>query len=311
MQTAHVEASAPHYGISWRRLDWSVVIGIGAVHAGCLLAPLYFTWTGAGLMVLLIWLTGAGGITLGFHRLLTHRSFKTPKWVEYILTVLGCLAWQGSSVQWVGTHRIHHKHSDDDHDPHSPKDGFVWAHAFWCLHREPEDRSAENAAKDLLRDPVHRIFHRVGWLLQVILAFMLYGLGEWFSGVGISWLVWGICVRTVVVYHVTWFVNSATHTWGYRNYETKDQSTNLWWVALLSWGEGWHNNHHAHPRSAAHGLRRSEPDMTYWIIRFLARIGLARDIVLPAPHEMPPQKQNTEGESASTSCGAQRVQSAS
>jgi len=278
----------PKRGISFRHLDWAVVIGIAAVHVGCLFAPFYFSWSGLAIFLLLTWLTAGLGITLCFHRLLTHRSFRLPKWLEYLLTVFGCLAWQGSSVQWVGTHRIHHKHSDAKNDPHSPKEGFAWAHIFWCLHKESGDRCAADAAKDLLRDKVHHLLHRVGWMLQLVLAAALFGLGEWIAGgKGLSWALWGICVRTVWVYHGTWFVNSATHTWGYRNYETKDHSTNLWWVALMSFGEGWHNNHHAHPRSAAHGLRRSELDPTYWLIRLLARIGLARDIMLPAPQDRP------------------------
>ena len=104
---------------------------------------------------------------------------------------------------------------------------------------------------------------------------------------GVSWLLWGICLRTVIVYHGTWFVNSASHTWGYRNYNTPDLSTNLWWVALLAFGEGWHNNHHAYQRSAAHGLRWYEIDLTYWTIRLLGCVGLAKDIVLPKADEMP------------------------
>jgi len=273
-------------GISFRQLDWPVVIGIGGVHLGLLAAPFYFTWSGLGILLVLTWLTGGVGITLCYHRLLTHRSFRSPKWFEYLITVCGSLAWQGSSVQWVGTHRIHHQHSDDQKDPHSPKEGFAWSHMFWCMHKDPGRRAAD-AARDLRRDVFHRVMNRVGWLFQITLAVVLYVLGEWIAGVGVSWVLWGICARTVAVYHSTWFVNSAAHTWGYRNYDTKDQSANLWWVALLSFGEGWHNNHHRFPRSAAHGLRRSEFDLTYWTIRLLALVGLAKDIVLPEPQDRP------------------------
>ncbi len=273
--------------INFRMLDWPVVIGIGLMHLGCLAAPFYFTWTGLVIAVIMFYISGAFGITLGFHRLLTHRSFKTPKWFEYVVTFCGCLAWQGSPVQWVGVHRIHHKHSDEEGDPHSPKHGFSWAHALWCMHLEEDGKRGEDAAKDLLRDPVTRIMHHLFWLPTMLMIPLLYVLGELartelgISASGLSWVIWAICIRTVVLYHVTWFVNSASHTWGYRNFNTSDNSTNNWWVGLLAFGEGWHNNHHAHQRSAAHGLRWFEFDLTYWIIRGLGVVGLAKDIVLP------------------------------
>jgi stearoyl-CoA desaturase (delta-9 desaturase) len=279
-------------GIELEHLNWPVVIGIAGIHVLGLLAfvPQFFSWSGVGIMLLLIWMTGGLGITLCYHRLLTHRSFKTPKWFEYLLTSLACMAWQGGPVDWVGTHRIHHKHSDEPDDPHSPsQDGFAWAHVFWCMHRQTDGMRAEDAAKDLLRDPGQRWLNRFFYLPQFGLVGLLYLLGWWAGGHALawSWIVWGVGLRTVLVYHGTWFVNSATHTWGYRNFETKDQSTNLWWVALVSFGEGWHNNHHAHQRSAAHGLKWYELDMTYWTIRLLGKIGLARDIVLPDPEQMP------------------------
>lgn len=281
-----------HRRITMSELDWPVVAGIGAMHIGCFAAPFYFSWSGFAVALFLYWLTGAIGITLCFHRLLTHRSFKTPKWFEYLLTIIACLAWQGGPVQWVGVHRLHHRHSDDELDPHSPKHGFTWAHMFWCMHKQPEGRDPAAAAKDLSRDVGMRLIDRFFWIPQVVLVGLIFVAGEWAASLGwetsgLSWLLWGVCVRTVFVYHSTWFVNSASHTWGYRNYDTKDISTNLWWVALLSFGEGWHNNHHAHQRSAAHGLRWFELDPTYWTIRLLGLLGLARDIVLPKPEQRP------------------------
>jgi fatty-acid desaturase len=281
-----------HRGITIKKLDWPVVIGITAMHLGCLWAPFYFSWSAFFAAVFLYWLTGAIGITLCYHRLLTHRSFKTPKWFEYLLTTIACLAWQGGPVQWVGIHRLHHKHSDEELDPHTPKHGFTWAHMLWCMHRNPGGHNAAEAAKDLDRNPTMRMINKYFWVPQFLLLPAVYYAGEaaahfGLQTSGLSWLVWAVCVRTVFVYHSTWFVNSASHTWGYRNYETGDISTNLWWVALLSFGEGWHNNHHAHQRSAAHGLRWFEMDMTYWTIRLLGLVGLARDIVLPTPDQMP------------------------
>jgi stearoyl-CoA desaturase (delta-9 desaturase) len=273
--------------LRWRDLDWPVVIGVGLMHVGALAAPFTFSWSGLVVFLVLAWLTGIVGITLCYHRLLTHRSFKTPKWFEYSLTVLGCAAWQGSPVQWVGTHRIHHKHSDHEADPHTPRHGFTWSHVFWCMVRNQgalTKWTAAEAARDLCRDPGTRLIARLYLVPQFALAALclLGGWGASYLGLetsALSWFIWGVCLRTVVVYHVTWFVNSAAHTWGYQSYATRDRSTNLWWVAVLSWGEGWHNNHHGDQRAAAHGRRWFEIDMTYWMIRSLALVGLAREIV--------------------------------
>lgn len=279
-------------GIRLRNLNWTVIGGIGAMHAVAALAlvPGLFSWSGLALLLALIWISGGLGITLCYHRLLTHRAFKTPTWFEYVLTTLGCLAWQGGPMTWVGVHRLHHKHADTDHDPHSPRHGFTWSHILWMLHREIEGIRGEDAAKDLKRRPGMRWMDRLHWLPQLLIAAGLFGLGWAIGGwlLGLSWIVWGVAVRTVVVFHATWFVNSASHTWGYQNYtETNDDSTNLWWVALLSFGEGWHNNHHRHPRSAAHGLRRFELDPTWWTIQGLARLGLAYDIHYPPAEKLP------------------------
>jgi len=250
------------------------------MHAGCLLAPFFFTWSGLGLAVGLWWLCGGLGICLCFHRLLTHRSFRTPKIVEYILTILGTMNWQGSPICWVGTHRIHHKHSDSDEDPHSPRHGFNWAHMLWCLTRvRPGQRSPRLAALDLQRDRIMAWIDRLHFLPQFVLAGALFAIGHFAFDAGLSWLFWGVCVRTVWVYHVTWFVNSASHTWGYQTFDTGDDSKNTWWVALLGFGEGWHNNHHAVQRSAAHGMRWWEIDTTYWVIKAMSWVGLARDVV--------------------------------
>lgn len=269
-----------------RRLDWPVVLGIAAMHIGCFFAPFYFSWSGLVVAAVLVWLTAGMGITLCFHRLLTHRSFRTPKWFEYLLTTLGCLACQGGPIQWVGIHRLHHKHSDQTHDPHSPTHGFAWSHVFWCLHKNQGTMpwTASSAAQDLCRDPGMRLLNKFFLVPQLLVIAMCYAGGQFgaYSGwetSGWSWVIWGVAVRTVFVYHGTWFVNSAAHTWGYRNYQTNDNSTNLWWVALLSFGEGWHNNHHGDQRAAAHGRRWFELDVTYWTIRLLGLVGLARDIV--------------------------------
>jgi stearoyl-CoA desaturase (delta-9 desaturase) len=279
-------------GIEWNNLSWPVIIGIGAMHVIALGAfiPGMFSLSGLLIGLVLVWVTAGLGITLCYHRLLTHRSFKTPKWFEYVLTVCGCLAWQGGPVTWVGVHRLHHKHSDSEHDPHSPQHGFTWAHMLWTLHDKIEGINGHDAAKDLLRDTGLRLLDKYFWVPQFVLTVALFGIGALIGGwqLGLSWIVWAVAVRVVFVYHGTWFVNSAAHTWGYQNYEeTGEKSTNLWWVALWSFGEGWHNNHHAHPRSAAHGLRWFEFDLTYWTIRALSVVGLAKQIVLPREDQMP------------------------
>jgi stearoyl-CoA desaturase (delta-9 desaturase) len=279
-------------GLHLRHLNWPIVSFMLAVHLIALLAfvPALFTWTGLILTAFFCWVSAGLGITLCFHRLLTHRSFRTPKWFEYLITTFACLALQGGPVTWVGMHRLHHKFSDSDRDPHTPKHGFTWAHMLWMLHHSVDDQNARDAAKDLLRDPFISRLDRIFWLPQVLLTLVLFTAGYLYAGpiVGLSWIVWAVAVRTVLVFHFTWFVNSAAHTWGYQNYrETGEHSTNLWWVALLSFGEGWHNNHHAHPRSAAHGLRWFELDLTYLTIRLLSCLGLARDIKIPEPHELP------------------------
>jgi stearoyl-CoA desaturase (delta-9 desaturase) len=218
---------------------------------------------------------------MGYHRLLTHRSFRTPRAVEYALTSLGVLANQGGPLQWVAVHRIHHRHSDAEGDPHSPRDGLWWAHFLWWMPHAPAlDDAAryERYVADLAKDPVHRFIQRHHGVLPPALAGLLFGAGEAWGGEGLGWVVWGVFVRTALLYQATWLVNSATHLWGYRTYPTRDRSTNLWWVALIALGEGWHNNHHAFPRSARHGLRWWEVDVTYGAIRLLGLAGLATRI---------------------------------
>jgi stearoyl-CoA desaturase (delta-9 desaturase) len=247
------------------------------------LAPFTFTWSGLAVCGIL-YVAAGFGVTAGYHRLLTHRSFQTPKPVEYLLTVLGLLANQGGPLQWVAVHRIHHGHSDAPGDPHSPRDGVWWAHLLWWMPYTPaldEPARYERYVADLAKDPVHCFFQRRHVLVPVALAGLLFALGQVCGGVGLSWVVWGMFVRTTLLHHATWLVNSATHLWGYRSHATRDRSTNLWWVALVSLGEGWHNNHHAFPRSARHGLRWWEADPTYWLIRLLGAVGLAGQIHVP------------------------------
>ncbi|HZU36445.1 MAG TPA: fatty acid desaturase [Gemmataceae bacterium] len=267
----------------WPKLNWAHILWFSFIQAGVVLAPLTFCWSALVVCIILYLLAGLG-VTMGYHRLLTHRSFQTSRVVEYLLSVLGLLANQGGPLQWVAVHRVHHQHSDAEGDPHSPGNGVWWAHLLWWMPHVPaldEPRHYRRYVTDLSRDPVHRALQRYHILVPLALAGLLYGLGELWAGVGLSWVIWGIFVRTALLYHATWLVNSATHLWGYRTYQTRDRSTNLWWVALLTLGEGWHNNHHAFPRSARHGLRWWELDLTYGFIRFLSLVSLARHVHVP------------------------------
>jgi stearoyl-CoA desaturase (delta-9 desaturase) len=258
------------------RITWPIIFFMAAIHVGALFAflPSNFSWTAVGLAVFLHWLTGGLGITLGWHRLVTHRSFQTPKWLEYLLVFFGSLSLEGGPIEWVGLHRHHHVHSDQELDHHNSSKGFWWSHMSWMLHEVPAKQEVARYTKDIANDPVYQFLEKYFLPIQVVFAAILYLIGGW------SFVVWGVFLRLVVVYHCTWFVNSATHKFGYRTYESGDRSTNCWWVALLTYGEGWHNNHHAFQYSARHGLRWWEIDMTWMTIRFLQLIGLATKVKL-------------------------------
>jgi stearoyl-CoA desaturase (delta-9 desaturase) len=256
---------------------WANIIFFTAVHIGALLAflPSNLNWKAVSVGLFLYWVTGGLGITLGFHRLVTHRSFQTPKWLEYFLVFCGTLACQGGPIEWIGLHRIHHLHSDQDTDPHDSNKGFWWSHMDWMLHHYPAQKDIPRFTKDIADDPVYQFLQKNMISIQVALGVVLLLLGGW------SFVVWGIFARIVWVWHCTWLVNSATHKFGYRTFEDSgDNSTNCWWVALLVFGEGWHNNHHAHQYSARHGLRWWEIDVTWMTIKFLQALGLATNVKL-------------------------------
>jgi stearoyl-CoA desaturase (delta-9 desaturase) len=254
--------------------DWPTFIYIASIHLVALLAffPQFFSWSAVGVALIMHWVTGGLGVTLGFHRLLTHRSLEVPKWLEYFLVFCGVLSAQGSVIDWVGLHRIHHKHSDNDPDPHDSNQGFLWSHIGWMLHDIPADPEIPKYTQDINSDRVYQFFSNYFILIQVAFGLFLYALGGW------SFVIWGVFVRLAVVFHCTWFVNSATHKFGYRTFESNDQSRNCWWVALLTYGEGWHNNHHAYQYSARHGLQWWELDITWMTIRFLEILGLAKNV---------------------------------
>jgi len=248
----------------------------------CLAAPFTFSWSAFAVFLGLYWAVCGFGISMGYHRLLTHRGFETSRAVRFILAAFGTMNFQGGPIHWVGIHRIHHRDSDTDDDPHSPRHGFLWAHILWCLAKDPLGRNLSDAAGDLKKEPEMVWLERWFWVPQAVLAVILFLLGGW------GWFVWGIAVRTVFTYHTTWLVNSASHVWGYKNFETKDDSRNNWWVALISFGEGWHNNHHAHQRSARHGLKWFEFDPTWLTLRVLEKMRIVRNVYAAPPPAGPP-----------------------
>jgi len=254
-----------------------------AVHVGLIAVLWQTTWAAVGVCLLLHAICGGAGICVGYHRLLTHRSFKCPTLVEYSLALLGSLSLEGGPIDWVTHHRQHHQFADAPGDPHSARDGFFWSHVIWMMW-EPSRKDwrelVDRYAPDLQRVPFYRFLDRSYVWLTALFTALLYLLGGW------PFVVWGTCVRLVVTYHTTFFVNSAGHKSGYRNFPLKDLSTNCWWVALMSYGEGWHNNHHAFPTSARHGLRPWELDPSYGFIRLLKALGLAWDLRTPAPEKL-------------------------
>ncbi len=257
-----------------------LVMHVAAVVA---LLPRFWSWQAVLALAFLYWMTVLG-VTLGLHRLVTHRSFSAPTWLERTLVLMGAMACQSGPIEWVGLHRHHHKFSDQPNDHHDAGRGLWWAHSGWMLHQIPALEHVERLTGDLQRDPFYRWLDRWFLLLQVPLGVALYTYGE-LAGVhggGLGLVLWAIPLRLVLVYHVTWLVNSATHAFGYRNFDCPDRSRNCWWVAILSFGEGWHNNHHAFPHSARHGLRWFEVDITWQHIRLLRALGWARRVRLAA-----------------------------
>jgi stearoyl-CoA desaturase (delta-9 desaturase) len=260
-------------------LSWLYVVFFMVTHAVALLAPWFFSWSALGVAIALHWLCGSIGICLAYHRLLTHRSFQVPKWLEYILTTIGVLALQGGPIFWVSGHRRHHAYTEDvDQDPYSARRGFWWSHFLWFLCPRTEffdEKAYQRYAPDLARDPYYRWLDHYFLLLQLPLGVLLYVLGGW------SFVIYGLFLSKVLLWHTTWFINSATHMWGYRTFDSADNSRNLWWAAILAYGEGWHNNHHAHPNIAPAGLQWWEVDMTWWSIRLLQMLGLAKKVNMP------------------------------
>jgi fatty-acid desaturase len=249
-----------------------VVFHVMAVWA---LFPSNWSWANLAAFLIVWWVAGSWGIGIGYHRLLTHGGFKAPKWLEYFFTICGTIGLQSGSLQWVTTHRIHHKFTEQPGDPHSPREGTFWSHMGWILQGTAQNQPIEMVQKyapDLLKDKFHVFVSKYYVVTFVFVGILLYAIGGW------SMVLWGIFLRQIFGWHSTWLVNSATHLWGTRRFETTDDSRNNGLIAALTFGEGWHNNHHANPRSAKHGLDWYEFDPNWLQIRFLEKIGLIKKV---------------------------------
>jgi stearoyl-CoA desaturase (delta-9 desaturase) len=264
-------------------LNWITAVTIALFHIGAVAALFFFSWERLLVAVIIYVFAINVGIGMCYHRLLTHRGYQVPKWIEYAMTVCATLSLEGGPIFWVSTHRVHHQLSDQEGDPHTPREGGWWAHTGWLLFGEALHAQTDVLARyspDLHRDRFHVWLSKYHWLPITASGLLLFGLGWAFGGPvsGIAWVLWGVMLRVTLGLHATWLVNSATHLWGSRRFETRDDSRNSFWVALLTGGEGWHNNHHAHPVSARHGLRWYEIDPNFYGIWLLSKLGLAKKI---------------------------------
>jgi len=258
-----------------QRLNWLTTIVLVLIHAGAIAAFFNFTWTAFAVSVFLYWMCTGLGISMGYHRLHTHRSYQVPRWMEYFFAICGALTLEGGPLFWVAVHRLHHQKSDQPGDPHSPRDGAFWSHMGWILFGETKHNNTRLMAKyapDVARHKFYLWLNNWHWLPAVFLTVLLYVVGGW------PMMLWGSFFRIAFGLHATWAINSATHMFGARRFTTRDDSRNVWWIALFTFGEGWHNNHHAHPTSARHGLAWYEFDLSWIQIKLLDMFGLAKKI---------------------------------
>ena len=257
------------------KIQWVTLSTVTIFHILAFAALFTFSWANLLAAVVTWWIAGSWGIGMGYHRLLTHRGFKAPKFVEYFLTFCGTLGLQSGAINWVTTHRIHHAFTETDKDPHSPRNGTYWSHMGWIFRGKAQNQDEETQWRyvpDLMKDKVHVFMSNYYYVTPIIAAVILFAIG------GFSMVLWGVFLRQVIGWHSTWLVNSATHLWGSRRFETRDDSRNNGLIAAVTFGEGWHNNHHAHPRSAKHGLTWAEFDVNWVQIKFLEKLGLVSDV---------------------------------
>ena len=279
----HAHATTPLTKIILLALVWLPIIGV--VSAIALLWNRWVNWVDLTLF-LTMYTVCAFGITLGFHRMLTHKAFQAHPWVKTFFLISGSMAMQGPALHWAATHTQHHANSDEEDDPHSPLKSLWHAHVGWILNDFKPD--IQKYAGAMLKDPIIVFVHNTFWLWVFVGlaipsligagAAYLMGQSAWFGA--LTGLIWGGFVRLFFNQHVTWAVNSICHTFGSRQFETTDESRNNFLFGILAMGEGWHNNHHAFPRSARHGMSWKQPDPSAWAIWLMEKMGLIKDVVL-------------------------------
>ena len=264
-----------------REVDWLRVLPFVALHAACAAA----WWTGVSPFALAVaaalFALRMFAVTAFYHRYFSHHAFRTSRGAQFAFALLGASAAQRGPLWWASHHRHHHLHADQTADSHSSRQhGLLWSHLGWFLCRESFATRAE-LVRDLARFPELRWLDRFDVAVPALLALSLFGLGSWlehaapgFGTSGAQLLVWGFCISTVALYHATFTINSLAHRWGSRRYATRDDSRNNPWLALLTFGEGWHNNHHHYPGSARQGFYWWEVDLSWYALRGLAAIGL-------------------------------------
>ena len=257
------------------RTNWNTLFFVGTFHILAVAALFTFSWSNLAAGLICWWIAGSWGIGIGYHRLLTHRGFKAPKWFERFLATCGSFALQSGPLAWVTTHRIHHAYTETDKDPHTPRNGTYWSHIGWIFRgtaqNQPET-AVQRYSPDLAKDRYLVGLDKYYYVTTILAAIVLMAIGGW------TMVLSGIFLRTVLGWHFTWLVNSATHLWGTRRFDTRDDSRNNGLVAAVTFGEGWHNNHHAYPRSARHGLNWKEFDVNWLQIRLLEKLGLVTDV---------------------------------
>ncbi len=261
--------------VSQTRINWRDLIIISTFHLLLIPAIYFFSWQNLVIMLVGNWIVGSLGVGLGYHRLITHRSFAAPKWLEYTLTIFASMSLQNEAYKWVATHRMHHQFCETEKDPHSTRPGFFWAHMGWIFKGDAQDHDEAIFKKyvpDLLKDKNHVLIAKYFYVPIIVSAILLFLIGGW------GMVLWGVVVRTIFGWHTTWFVNSLSHMFGKRRFETDDDSTNNWFVGILTFGEGWHNNHHAFPTSARHGLEWYQFDQNWITIRIFEKLGWAKKI---------------------------------
>ena len=277
--SSHSKKYPPRLHKTWGTIVFMIIIHILSLLA---LQPQFWSIPSVISLLFFYWVTACLGVTLGYHRLLSHRSFILPRWLERFFATCGAISCQHGPIDWVGLHRHHHSFSDTEVDHHNSKKGFWWSHMGWMFKDVEALQAVPKLSADLIKDPYYRFLNKYFLFLQIPIGLSLYVIGEKLGVGGWSLVLWGIPLRLVVVYHVTWLVNSATHCWGEAPFESGDSSKNNAWVAALTFGEGWHNNHHAFPNSARQGLFRGQIDITWEHIKILAKLGLAKKVKLPS-----------------------------